>query len=191
VFLILAGVVVANLGVGLNRYYQTLHKENWHLVTDFINANAKPDDAVVAFHAESAINWYYPPAWAAPSFYEDLEAVQLAVTQSRRGWIVLSIFSADYDAQVRAWLSEQQAVRLVLDPLIHVYYVGNNASPDQLLEEIQGFALPVDHALYASLARENRRRPEVARQYYQLAIEHAPDDETRAEYEAALELLPR
>jgi hypothetical protein len=52
-------------------------------------------------------------------------------------------------------------------------------------------ALPVDHALYASLARENRRDPTVARRYYELAIENAPDEETRAEYQAALDALGR
>ena len=51
-----------------------------------------------------------------------------------------------------------------------------------LLPEIEGFVLPVDHVLYASLARENRHRPAIARRYYQLAIEHVPDVDTRAEY---------
>ena len=72
-----------------------------------------------------------------------------------------------------------------------MYYLGQDTDPDQLLKEIQGFALPSNASLYASLARENRRRPDIARQYYQLAIEHAPDEETRTEYQAALNALPR
>jgi hypothetical protein len=43
--------------------------------------------------------------------------------------------------------------------------------------------------LYASLGQQNRSRPEVARQYYRLAIEHAPTDEVRAGYQAALNAL--
>jgi hypothetical protein len=78
---------------------------------------------------------------------------------------------------------------MVLDPVITVYYLGYTATPDELLADIQEFALPVDHALYASLARENRRHPDVARRYYRLAIDHAPDDPTRAIYQAALDAI--
>lgn len=191
VFLLLAGLVIAMLATGLNRYYTEPHKEDWRLASNFVAANAGPDDAVMAFHAEPAINWYLPEKWAAPNYYYDLESIKAVAAQSERSWVILSIFSADYDSQVRAWLSEQGAIRFVLDPVIHVYYLGPNAAPDQLLAEIQSFALPADHALYASLARENRRRPDVARQYYQLAIDHAPNNPTRAEYQAALEALPR
>ncbi len=189
VFLIPGGLVFINLGSGLSRYYQELNKEDWHLVSNFIATNAAPDDAVIAFHAEPTMNWYYRSAWAAPNYYEDFETIKATATQAERSWIILSIFSSDYDRQVKAWLSEQGAIRFVLDSVIHVYYLGNTASPDQLLAEIQNFALPVDHTLYASLARENRRRPEVAIQYYQLAIEHALDEEIQAENQAALELL--
>jgi hypothetical protein len=82
--------------------------------------------------------------------------------------VVLSIFSASVDQPVKAWLSEQGAVRFDLDPAIIVYYLGNNTLPDQLLTEVQRFALPVNSALYASLGAQNRSRPEVA-PYYQLA----------------------
>jgi uncharacterized membrane protein len=190
-FLILASLVLVNLTGGLGRYYREPDKENWRLVSNFIAANAGSDDVVIAFKAESAMNWYYPQIWVGPNYYENLEVIKATTVQARRSWVILSIFSADTDAKVKAWLSEQQAIRFVLDPVIHVYYLGHNVSADQLLAEIQGFGLPVDHALYASLARENRRRLEVARQYYQLAIEHAPDAATRAEYQAALGALAR
>jgi uncharacterized membrane protein len=188
---ILIGLVCLNYAIGLHRYYRDTGKENWHLVGDFIATNIGPNDAVIAFRAEPTMNWYYPPTWTAPNFYVKLEDIQVAVAQAERSFVILSIFSSGADAKVKAWLSEQQAIRLVLDPAIHVYYLGNNVPPDQLLAEIQGFALPVDHALYASLARENRRRPEVARQYYRLAIDAAPDEVTRAEYAAALQSLRR
>lgn len=190
-FLVLAGLVGVNLTAGLGRYYGQVDKENWRLVSNFIAANAGPDDAVIAFKAEPVMNWYYPQFWAWPNYYANLEVIKASTGQARRSWVILSIFSSDSDAPVKAWLSEQQAIRFVLDPVIHVYYLGHNVPPDQLLAEIQSFVLPVDHALYASLARENRRRLEVARQYYQLAIEHAPDAATRAEYEAALGAMAR
>jgi hypothetical protein len=113
------------------------------------------------------------------------------VAEAERSWVVMSIFSdaLDDSGRIKAWLSEQGAIRLVLDPVITIYYLGYNASPDALLQDIQGFALPVNHALYASLARENRRNPEVARRYYQLAIENAPDQATQATYQTALDAL--
>ena len=191
IMVILAGLVCLNYATSLNRYYRDTGKENWRLVGDFIAANSRPNDAVIAFRAEPTMNWYYPPAWTAPNFYVRLDDIQAAVAQADRSFVILSLFSSGADAKVKAWLSEQQAIRLVLDPAIHVYYLGNNVLPDQLLAEIQGFALPVNHALYASLARENRRRPEVARQYYQLAINNAPDEATRAAYQTALQALRR
>jgi len=172
-------------------YYTETNKEKWHLVANFIAANANPSDAVIAFRAEPTINWYIPSRWAAPNYYKTLDEIKETVAQSERSWVILSLFSSGADAKVKAWLSEQQAIRLVLDPLIHVYYLGHNVPPDQLLAEIQGFALPVDHNLYASLARENRHRPGVARQYFQLALDNAPDEETRLVYQSALEALAR
>jgi len=189
ILLIVGGVVLFTLVSGLARYYGSTQKENWHLAADFIASNASLDDAVIALSAEPTMSWYYPPAQAVPNYYKDLDTVKQAVAQARRSWVITSIFSSGSDAQVKAWLSEQQAIRFALEPVLHVYYLGHNVPPDQLLAEIQNFALPVDHALYASLARENRRRPEVARQYYRLAIQHAPTDKVRAEYQAALQAI--
>ncbi len=187
--LAISSVVLVNFWSELTRLYQVKNKEDWRLVAQFIAANAGPADAVIAFHAEPTLNWYWPAALAPPGYFNNLETIQQAVAAAGRGWVILSIFSSGADARLKAWLSEQQAVRLVLDPLIHVYYVGDGAPREQLLAEIQQMALPVDHALYASLARENRRRPEIARRYYELAIEAAPDETSRVEYQTALEAL--
>lgn len=187
--LVLAAGLLLAWGGNLFDYYRLPHKENWHLVADFIAANANPNDAVIAVHAEPTLNWYYPPAAAVPNTYNKLATIKQKVAQSRRAWVILSIFSAEYDARVKAWLSEQHAVRLTLDPVIAVYYLGHNVPPNQLLTEIQSFALPVNAALYASLARENRHRPNVARRYWHLAIAHAPNPATRARYQAELDAL--
>ncbi len=189
-FLMATTLVLTNLIGGLNRYYNQLDKEDWRLVGNFIATNAKPDDVVIAFHAEPTMNWYFPFARADPNYYYQLETIQAAISQAHRSWVILSIFSSDFDAPLKAWLSEQQAIRLALHPMIHVYYLGHNTSPDQLLLEIQGFALPIDHTLYASLARENRHQPDIARQYYKLAIQHAPNAEIRATYQTSLDSLP-
>jgi hypothetical protein len=191
VFLAFGGLTVADLRADLVRLYYNKDKENWHLVGNFITNNAKPGDAVIAVKAEPTMNWYYPPAAADGNAYSRLESIQAAVAKAPRSFVILSIYSSGIDAKIKAWLSDadEGAIRLQLDPVITVYYLGDHIDKDQLLREIQGFALPVDHALYASLARENRRNPAVARQYYELAITHAPDDETRAKYEAAMEAL--
>jgi hypothetical protein len=179
----------------LDQTYEFKEKEDWRLVTEFIRENVGPHDAVLAVNAESTMNWYYPPATAPLDTYDDLETIKATVTQAERSWVVVSVFTTylgERDAQIKVWLSEQGAIRLLIDPLIAVYYLGPpGTDPDQLLAEIQGFALPVDHALYASLARENRRQPEVARQYYRLAIDNSPNDEVRVQYQADLEALSR
>ncbi|MDX1524619.1 MAG: hypothetical protein R3264_23520, partial [Anaerolineae bacterium] len=191
VLILLAGGVLWPLGRDLERIYRLKDKEDWRLVGRFLTQNAGPDDAVIAANAEATLNWYYPPATAQTDSYDKLESIQFTTARARRSWVIISPFT-DFlldSGKIEAWLSEQGAIRLQLDPVISVYYFGQDANPDQLLQEIQRFALPVDHTLYASLARENRRNPAVARQYYQLAITYAPDDLSRAAYQAAVEAL--
>jgi len=188
-FLILSGPVLSDFREGLDRLYFTKNKENWRMVGEFINKNAGPDDKVIAMRAEPAINWYYPQAWAGPNYFWSLDEIRETVAEAKRSWVILSIFSATVDDPVEIWLDEQGAVAFKLDPVITVYYLGSEVTPDQLLAEAQKFALPVNHALYASLGAQNRSRPDIARQYYQLAIDYAPTDELRAEYQAALNAL--
>ncbi len=193
-FLGLASLVFIALGANLARVYAKGENEDWRLVAKFLAHNTQPDDAIIVVNAESTMNWYYPPAHAELDNFDTLSAIEAKVAQSRRSWVIVSIFSnylGEEVLKIRAWLGEQGAIRLVFDPVIDVFYLGPTANPLQLLKEIQGMSLPVDHALYASLARENRRDPAVARRYYELAIEHAPDEETRAEYQTALEALER
>ncbi len=187
--LILSGLLVWTMGTALGQLYVEQKNENWRLVSQFLAQNSQPGEAIIPVNAEATMNWYYPPARAELDRFDTLAAVQAEVTAARRSWVIMSIFSnyiGDDVLKMRAWLGEQGAIRLVFDPVIDVYYLGPDANPPQLLKEIQTMALPVDHALYASLARENRRDPAVARRYYELAIVHAPDEETRAEYQAAL-----
>ncbi len=190
--LVLGGAVVLVSAAALNQLYSEQKNEDWRLVARFLSQNAQPDEAVMVVNAESTMNWYYPHARTGTDSFDTLAAIQARVRQARRSWVIVSIFS-DYLGEevlkIRAWLGEQGAIRLVFDPVIDVYYLGPDTNPPQLLKEIQGMALPVNHALYASLARENRRDPAVTRRYYELAIEHAPDEATRAEYQAALNTL--
>lgn len=190
-FLLVGWFVFSDLNSDLLRLYRNKDKEDWHLVGDFIANNAGPNDAVIAVKAEPTMNWYYPPATTAGNRFDNLAEIKRTVAQAERSWIILSIFSSGIDTNIKAWLSdsEQGSVRFVLDPIITVYYLGHQVDKEQLLTEVRDFVLPVDHAIYASLARENRRHPDIARRYYELAIEHAPDAETRASYQTALAAL--
>jgi hypothetical protein len=184
---VVGGLAAATFGLALEEQYNRQDFEDWRLAARFIGQNAGSDDAIIGVKAEPVMNWYYPSARVESGHFLDLETVRADAAKAGRSWVVLSLFSSDIDGQIKAWLSEQQAVRFDLDPRISVYYLGPGVARRQLLTEIQEFALPADHALYASLARENRRRPAVARRYYELAIAHAPDEETRAAYREALE----
>ncbi len=189
---VLGGLVLIAFAGQLGQLYFEQKNEDWRLVGQFLAKNAQPGDAVIAVNAESTLNWYYPPAAAPVDTFDKLAAIQARVARARRSWVIVSIFSnylGEEVLKIRAWLSEQEAIRLAFDPVIDVYYLGPTANPPQLLKELQGMALPVNHALYASLARENRRDPAVARRYYELAIEYAPDEATRAQYQAALAAL--
>jgi uncharacterized membrane protein len=189
---LLAGVVIVNAAVALHTFYVTHENENWRLVGRLLAQNAGPEDAVLAVNAEATLNWYYPAARAAPDQFDTLAAVHAAVDSAERGWVVISGYSnyIPETKRIRTWLFEQGAVRLEVDPNIAVYYLGTRANPPQLLAEVRGFALPVYHRLYAELARQNQREPAIARRYYQIALEYAPDPLSRAEYQAALQALP-
>jgi hypothetical protein len=192
--MVLSGLVLLASVASLSGLYVGQRNENWRLVSQFLAQNAQANDAIMAVNAESTLNWYYPSARAEVNSFDTLAAIQAKVAQSRRSWVIVSVFSnylGDEVLKIRAWLGEQGAIRMVFDPVIDVYYLGPTTNPPQLLREIQSMALPVDHTLYASLARENRRNPVVAKRYYELAIEHAPDEEARAEYQAALAALGR
>ncbi len=187
--LLLSALVFNDFYGGLERLYVDKNKEDWRLVGNFINQNAGPADKVIAMRAEPSINWYRPSAWTAPNYFWALDEIKETAASAPRSWVVLSLFSAPVDNQVKTWLNEQGAIHFPLGPLITVYYLGPAATPDQLLAEVQRFALPMDPALYFSLGQQNRSRPDVARHYYRLAIEHAPTDDLRTEYQAALNAL--
>ena len=191
VLILIGGMVFADMASNLNRLYVRKDKEDWHLVADFVRANAGPNDAIIPVRAERVFSWYVPPPTVPGNYYDDLAVIQETVANADRSWVILSIFSSGIDARIKAWLSdgEQGAVRFGLDPIITVYYLGHNTDKEQLLQEIRTFELPRDHAIFASLARENRRHPEIARRYYELAIEHAPDEETRTAYQTARQAL--
>jgi uncharacterized membrane protein len=192
--LLLSGLVVSRYGQELSRYYTFEDKENWRLAIQLVAQNAGPEDAVIPVNAEGAVRWYYPPAGVAGHPYNNFEAIKATITQAERSWVIMSVFAAfidQGDQVLKVWLSEQGAIRLQLGPVMSVYYVGPQATADQLLDEIQAFALPRDHALYASLARENRLRPAVARKYLELAIQYAPDEASRARYQADLAVYQR
>jgi hypothetical protein len=190
-FLLIGSYIGWHLVVDIERLDRLRDKENWALVHEFLAENAQPEDALIFPNADPIYNWYWPALQVEPDYFDRLPDIESMVAEAERSWVVMSIFSdaLDDSGRIKAWLSEQGAIRLVLDPVITIYYLGYNASPDALLQDIQGFALPVNHALYASLARENRRNPEVARRYYQLAIENAPDQATQATYQTALDAL--
>ncbi|MDX1523878.1 MAG: glycosyltransferase family 39 protein, partial [Anaerolineae bacterium] len=192
---IFVGLVGREFYTGLQWYYDPGHKEDWRLVAHFLSQNANPENPVIAVNAEATMNWYYPRAAVPLNAYQNLDQIRAATAGHDRSWVIMSVFTeylGRQDEMIKAWLSEKQAIRLELDPLIAVYYVGDeDSTPEELLDEIQTFALPVDHALYASLARENRRRPAISEQYFRLAIAHAPDEATKAQYEADLAALVR
>ncbi len=147
---------------------------------------------MIAANAEAVTNWYISSNPVQTDYFDRFENIQAAAAQAERSWLIVSVFT-DYLREadkIKQWLREQPAVKLTLDPVITVYYVGHNVDQAQLLKETQQFALPVDHDLYARLAQENSQAPVVARRYYRLALEHAPTDELRAQYQAALDALP-
>jgi hypothetical protein len=190
-FVISGACIFGDLGRELERLYRRQDKEDWRLVARFITANAAAGDAIIPVNTEPVVNWYYPPASAEVGHFTDLPTIRSNVSQAGRSWVILSRISSYIDdGVIKAWLGEMGAIRLDLDPEITVYYVGPHTPRQQLLAELREFALPVNHALYASLARENHSVPEIARRYYLLAIANAPDDELLFEYQRALEALP-
>jgi hypothetical protein len=173
-------------------HYTSTSYEDWRAVGRLLHQHARVDDVVIAVRAESAINWYYPPAVAAFGTFWRSEPIWKIINEQPRRWFILSSYSFKRDQGLRDWLANQQAVRIVIDRRIEVYYHQEGQSFAEMLAQVKTFALPQHALTYAVLAGQCRQYGEVetSRFFYQKAIELAQTPEQKADYEAALAELP-
>jgi 4-amino-4-deoxy-L-arabinose transferase-like glycosyltransferase len=173
-------------------YYASDAYEDWRAVGRLLQQQARADDAVIAVRAESAINWYYPPAAAGFGSFWRSEPIWMAINKHPRRWFILSSYSFRQDQALRDWLANQQAVRIAIDRRVEVYFHQEGQSFAEMLAQVKTFALPQHALTYAVLADQCQQHGdlETSRLFYQKAIELAKTPVQKASYEAALAKLP-
>lgn len=179
----------------LSIYYATEAREDWRTVGQMLQANAGPDDAVVAVNAEPALNWYYPPAKAPFGTFNRSEPIWAAMEQHQRRWFVLSSYSFKRDEGLRKWLKENGAVTIAIDRRIVVHIQQEGLSAGELLAEVVMLDLPQKALTYATLGDQLHRYGDLktSRVFYQRAIELAKTPGQKTDYQsrlAALAMLP-
>jgi hypothetical protein len=157
----------------LSTYYLSDAYEDWRAVGQLLEREAGPDDAVMAVRAESAINWYYPPASAPFGTFWRSEPIWKVINKHQRRWFILSSYS----------FKRRRVV---------VYFHQEGQSFGQMLAQVKTFALPQNALTYAVLAEQFKQNGdlETSRTFYRQAIELARTPTQKASYEARLAALP-
>jgi hypothetical protein len=188
--LIVTPLVFAELSE-LSTYYATESREDWRTVGQMLQANAGPDDAVIAVNAEPALNWYYPPAKAPFGIFNRSEPIWAAMKQHRRRWFVLSSYSFKRDEGLRQWLKEHGAVTIAIDRRVVVHIQQEGLSAGELLAEVVTFDLPQKALTYATLGDQLRQYGdlETSRTFYQRAVELAKTPAQKTDYQSRLAAL--
>jgi len=188
--LIVTPLIFAELSE-LSTYYATESREDWRAVGQMLQANAGPDDAVIAVNAEPTLNWYYPPAKASFGTFNRSEPIWAAMKQHRRRWFVLSSYSFKRDEGLRQWLKEHGAVTIAIDRRVVVHIQQEGLSAGELLAQVVTFDLPQKALTYATLGDQLRQYGdlETSRTFYQRAVELAKTPAQKTDYQSRLAAL--
>ncbi|MBE7471129.1 MAG: hypothetical protein DPW09_23760 [Anaerolineae bacterium] len=188
--LIVTPLIFAELSELLT-YYATGAREDWRAVGQMLQANASPDDAVIAVNAEPALNWYYPPAKAPFGTFNQSEPIWAVMKQHRRRWFVLSSYSFKRDEGLRQWLKEHGAVTIAIDRRVVVHIQQEGLSAGELLAQVVTFDLPQKALTYATLGDQLRQYGdlETSRTFYQRAVELAKTPAQKTDYQSRLAAL--
>ena len=155
--------------------YDAEAREDWRAVGQLLLDNALPDDVVIAVQAEPTINWYYPPGNTPFGTYSRSEPIWQAMRQHPRRWFVLSSYSFKRDKGLRDWLDNQNAVKIVIDRRVVVYFHQEGHSGAEMLTQVKNFELPQKPLTYRILADQFKQLGdnETSRAFYQKADELA------------------
>jgi hypothetical protein len=147
--------------------------EDWRAVAQMLGDNAEPGDAVIAVRAEPTMSWYYPAARAPFGTYNRSESIWQSIGEHKRRWFVLSSYSFRHDKSLRDWLSRQEAVKIIIDRRIVVYFHHEGRSRAEMLQQVKEFSLPQRYRTYRSLAVQLEESGDIqtSQSFYRIAGE--------------------
>jgi hypothetical protein len=147
--------------------------EDWRAVAQMLGDNAEPGDAVIAVRAEPTMSWYYPAARAPFGTYNRSESIWQSIGEHKRRWFVLSSYSFRHDKSLRDWLSRQEAVKIIIDRRIVVYFHHEGRSRAEMLRQVKEFSLPQRYRTYRSLAVQLEESGDIqtSQSFYRIAGE--------------------
>lgn len=165
--------------------------EDWRAVATMLEANATPDDAVMAIRTESTMNWYYPARTFPLNTFRQQTAIQEQLWQHNRRWFILSSYSRKRDQTIREWLTSHGAVLIAIDRRVIVYFHESGLSHAEHLAKVKQFDLPQKPHTYGLLAVQFERAGDQAtsRALYEQAIRLAKNEVDRDTYQTRLNNL--
>lgn len=165
--------------------------EDWRAVATMLEANATPDDAVMAIRTESTMNWYYPARTFPLNTFNQQTAIQEQLWHHNRRWFVLSSYSRKRDQSIREWLTDHGAVLIAIDRRVIVYFHESGLSHAEHLAKVKQFKLPQKAHTYGLLAVQFERAGDQAtsRTLYEQAIRLAKNEVDQQAYQTRLNSL--
>lgn len=125
-------------------------KENWQAAGEFLDANVRPGDAVLA-PGGGAVIFYYAPISATQRVEVDtVEQIAAAEEQHPRVWFVNDRYYYDPGGTINAWLQARGALGLKVDDAVQVYYWRSNTDSVALLADARQFVMPQTPDAYVS-----------------------------------------
>lgn len=150
-------------------------KEDWRAAGQFLDANVRAGDMVLAPGGSYLIYHYAPRAETMHIPAELVEQIADAENHAARVWLILNRYVFDPGGTIKAWLQERGAVEVRVDPWIEVYYWRKGAGNAELLTEVEAMHLPDTALAYQSLAEQMAVRGdlETARAFFGQAVTRA------------------
>lgn len=144
------------IGISLDRTNVAIAapKEDWRTAGALLDANVKPDDAVLTPGGTQVVSFYAQSAATNGNSAQVVAQIADAENHSARVWSVMNRYVYDPGGEIQAWLDGRGALALRVDDGITVYYWRKGADTNALLADTKAFRLPASSFVYTSLAQQ-------------------------------------
>jgi tetratricopeptide (TPR) repeat protein len=144
------------LAVSLGRAAEAIGvpKENWRDAGNFLEANVRAGDAVIAPGGGFVIFYYTPHAVQQRVDADVAAQISGVEAHAARVWLVFDRYVFDPGAEITAWLQSRGAVEIHVDDAVQIYYWRKSATHDALLDDVKALALPNTASTYAALGEQ-------------------------------------
>ncbi|HZQ06894.1 MAG TPA: glycosyltransferase family 39 protein [Anaerolineae bacterium] len=175
----LAVVVIAVLwlSISLERsaFILAQSKEDWRATGQFLDANLRPGDAVLAPGGSYLVYHYAPKAEQQNVSAEVAAQIADAENHYPRVWLVMNRYVYDPGGVIHSWLQERGAVAFPIDYALTVYYWRAHADNNTLLADTLQMQLPAAAITYHGVGNQFAYAGDTktAARFYAAALQYA------------------